>query len=53
MVTKRWTVCPSCADDVFTRIDEPSPWSDEDFKTVVQPGEEPTSAHLGGWTRGA
>lgn len=50
IVTKRWTVCPSCADDVFTRIGEPSPWSDEDFKTLVQPGEEATGAHLGGYT---
>ena len=49
VVTKRWTVCPDCADDVFTRIGEPSPWSDQDFKTVVQPGEEPTGAHLGGY----
>ena len=49
VVAKRWTVCPPCADDVFSRIDEPSPWSDEDFKTLVQPGEEPTGAQLGGY----
>ena len=49
VVTKRWTVCPGCADDVFSAIGEPSPWSDEDFKTVVQPGEEPIGAQAGGF----
>lgn len=49
VVTKRWTVCPGCAEWVFERIEEPSPWSDEDFKTVVQPGEEAGSAPLGGF----
>ncbi len=43
-VAKRWTVCPRCADEVFERIDEPSPWSDEDFKTLAMPG----SQHAGG-----
>ena len=49
VVTKRWTVCTACAEWVFEQIDEPSPWSDEDFKTVVQPGEEPEGAQLGGF----
>lgn len=49
VLTKRWTVCPDCADQVFTRIGEPSPWSDEDAKTVVQPGEDSTSAQVGGF----
>lgn len=49
VLTKRWTVCPDCADEVFTRIGEPSPWSDEDAKTVVQPGEDVTSSPLGGF----
>jgi hypothetical protein len=49
VVTKRWTVCPGCADEVFTRIGEPSPWSDEDPRTVVQPGEDATAAHLAGY----
>ncbi len=42
-LTKRWTVCPDCADEVFTSIGEPNPWADVDFKTVVQPGEESAS----------
>lgn len=50
VVAKRWTVCPGCADQVFTRIGEPSPWSDEDFKTLVHPGDEAAGAHLGGFT---
>lgn len=50
VLTKRWTVCPDCADDVFTKIGEPSPWSDEDAKTVVQPGEDPMSMPVGGFT---
>lgn len=48
VVAKRWVVCPSCAQAVFTAIDEPSPWSDEDFKTMVMPDEDAMSAPLGG-----
>lgn len=48
IVTKRWTVCPSCAQGVFDRIDEPSPWSDEDFKTMVMPDEDMSAMQLGG-----
>ncbi len=47
-VAKRWVVCPSCAQSVFDAIDEPSPWSDEDFKTMVLPDEDSTAAQLGG-----
>lgn len=48
LVAKRWVVCPPCAAGVFTAIDEPSPWSDEDFKTMVMPDEESMSATHGG-----
>ena len=48
VVAKRWVVCPSCAQGVFDAIDEPSPWSDEDFKTMVLPDEDAASAPLGG-----
>ncbi|MFT5222617.1 MAG: hypothetical protein ACI867_000922 [Glaciecola sp.] len=48
IVTKRWGVCPPCAQRVFTAIDEPSPWSDEDFKTMVMPDEASMSGPLGG-----
>lgn len=47
-VTKRWVTCRGCADALFDRIDEPSPWSDEDQKTVVLPDDEAVSHHLGG-----
>lgn len=49
-LTKRWTTCPGCADEVFERIGEPSPFSDEDHRTLVQPGEEASGATLGGFT---
>ena len=47
-VAKRWVTCRSCADALFERIDEPSPWSDEDAKTMVLPAEESASQHMGG-----
>lgn len=47
-LTKRWTTCPSCAEDVFDRIGEPSPFSDEDARTIVQPGEEVAAPPAGG-----
>lgn len=50
VVAKRWVTCRSCADDLFDRIDEPSPWSDEDAKTLVMPDEELASQHMGGYT---
>lgn len=49
VVAKRWVTCRSCADDLFERIEEPSPWSDEDAKTMVLPDEELTSQHMGGY----
>lgn len=49
IVTKRWVVCPNCADTVFTRIGEPSPWSDEDFKTLVYPDDDDVAAPVGGF----
>jgi hypothetical protein len=48
-VTKRWILCRSCGETVFERIGEPSPWVDDDFKTVVLPGEEETSQQPGGY----
>ncbi len=48
-VTKRWVTCRDCADDLFQRIGEPSPWSDEDAKTLVMPDEEAASQHMGGF----
>lgn len=50
LLTKRWTTCPSCAEGVFERIGEPSPFSDEDARTIVQPGEEVAAASIGGVT---
>lgn len=51
VVAKRWVTCRTCADDLFDRIGEPSPWSDEDAKTMVLPDEELTSQHMGGYAR--
>ena len=48
-VTKRWTLCRPCADDIFDRIGEPSPWEDVDAKTVVMPEDEPVGAQQGGY----
>jgi hypothetical protein len=50
VVAKRWVTCRSCADRLFDRIGEPSPWSDEDAKTLVLPDEEPVGQHRGGYT---
>lgn len=49
VVAKRWTTCQDCAEEVFDRIGEPSPFSDEDFKTIVLPDAEATSQHMGGY----
>lgn len=49
-VAKRWVTCRNCADNLFARIDEPSPWSDEDSKTLVFPEDEVTSQHKGGYS---
>lgn len=49
-VAKRWVTCRSCADDLFDRIGEPSPWSDEDAKTLVMPEDEAVSQQMGGYS---
>lgn len=51
-LTKRWTTCPTCADQVFERIGEPSPFQDVDHRTMVQPGEELAAPSVGGFTAG-
>lgn len=48
-VTKRWVLCADCGDAVFARIGEPSPFVDDDFKTVVLPDEELQSFQSGGY----
>jgi hypothetical protein len=50
-VTKRWALCRPCSEGLFQRIGEPSPWVDDDFKTVVLPDEELTSQQAGGYFR--
>lgn len=45
-VTKRWTLCRGCGDRIFEGIGEVSPWVDDDFKTVLQPGDA-TEQHTG------
>ncbi|HEX9890177.1 MAG TPA: hypothetical protein VGA69_11905 [Nitriliruptorales bacterium] len=49
-LTKRWTLCRPCADGIFDRIGEPSPWEDVDFKTMVMPEDEPVGAQQGGYS---
>lgn len=49
-VAKRWVLCRECADKLFDRIGEASPWVDDDFKTVVLPGEEAVSQQAGGYS---
>lgn len=49
-VAKRWVTCRSCADDLFERIGEPSPWSDQDHKTMVLPDDESVGQQMGGFT---
>lgn len=51
LVAKRWTLCRRCADGIFERIDEPSPWEDVDFKTMVMPEDEPVGAQQGGFSQ--
>lgn len=49
-VAKRWVLCRVCADTLFDRIGEASPWVDDDFKTVVFPNEEAVSQQAGGYS---
>ncbi len=48
-VTKRWILCVDCGESVFDRIGEPSPFVDDDFKTMVLPDEEEQSQQAGGY----
>jgi hypothetical protein len=49
-VAKRWVTCPACADDVFSRIGMPSPWSSGDGRTVANPEDDDlVAAHAGGF----
>lgn len=48
-VAKRWVLCRPCADGIFDRIGEPSPWEDTDFKTLVLPDDEVVSQQAGGF----
>ncbi len=50
-VTKRWVLCRPCAESVFARIGEPSPWVD-DFKTVVLPDQQLLTPQVGGYLIG-
>lgn len=49
-VAKQWVLCRDCADTLFDRIGEASPWVDDDFKTVVLPDEEAVSQQAGGFS---
>lgn len=51
VVTKRWVVCPSCGEDVFTRIGRPSPWAEGDDRTLAYPGDDALDALSGGFAR--
>lgn len=48
-VAKRWVLCRDCGEALAERIGEASPWVDDDFKTVVPPGEEGVSQQAGGY----
>ncbi len=48
-VAKRWVLCRSCAEGLFDRIGEASPWVDDDFKTLVLPDDEAQSQQAGGY----
>lgn len=48
-VAKRWVLCRDCAEQLFDRIGEASPWVDDDFKTMVLPDEEAQSQQAGGY----
>lgn len=49
-VSKRWILCRECGETVFGRIGEPSPWVDDDFKTMVLPDEQDVSHQAGGYS---
>jgi hypothetical protein len=49
-VEKRWVTCPTCADEVFSRLSMPSPWEASDGRTVAFPEDAGLVAvHAGGF----
>jgi hypothetical protein len=50
-VVKRWITCPSCGDEVFSRIGMSSPWSDNDGRTLAYPGDDAVTINAGGFAR--
>lgn len=49
-VLKRWVTCPSCADEVFSRLEMPSPWDEIDGRTLAYPDDGPLASQAGGYT---
>lgn len=48
-VTKRWTTCPDCADELFATIGRKAPWDDGDATVMTLPDDdEHVAAPLGG-----
>ena len=48
-VTKRWTTCPTCADELVTRIGRKAPWDDGDATVMTLPDDDDdVAAPLGG-----
>lgn len=48
-VTKRWTTCPDCADQLFARIGRKAPWDDGDATVMAMPDDDDqVAAPLGG-----
>lgn len=38
-VTKRWTTCPKCADQLFETIGRKAPWDDGDATAMALPDD--------------
>lgn len=50
-VAKRWVTCPACAEQIFGRLDMPSPFRDGDGRTVSFPDDDDLVAgYAGGFT---
>lgn len=47
-VAKRWVTCPACADEVFTRLAMPSPFTGGDDRTVAFPDDDDLVAGYAG-----
>lgn len=48
-VTKRWTTCPSCADQLFETIGRKAPWDAGDASVMSLPDEDDAlGAPIGG-----